>query len=115
MTNHVTLRIIPGRIDTAAWRAVYEETLVLLKQFPFYMVVSGPGGVFCAARAAHQSRLQLKDCGGWSLDGDLYCGTYQRGFLLFDNIEYYCTHCSKSMKTSRTCWTTHVTCTVWYD
>lgn len=90
MTNHVTLRIIPGRIDPSAWRAAYEETLVLLKQFPFYMVVSGPGGVFCAARAAHQSRLQLKDCGGWSLDGDLYCGPYQRGFLLFDNIEYYC-------------------------
>ena len=90
MPASITLNIQPHRIDSSQWKAVYEETLLLLPHCPFMDSYRPEDSKhYYACRTRHRENLFGCGCGGWQVHGDLISGRQMPSCCLYDDIEYY--------------------------
>lgn len=84
----LNLSIVPDRISSEEWFAVYQETLILLEKFPFLDSVKAGNGYCYAAQSAHRENV-LEDYAGWCVVGDMHNGSHMESFFLISDIGYY--------------------------
>jgi hypothetical protein len=86
--TYISLSILPKNISNSDWEDVYEESLKLVKSFPFAHVEEREYWGFKVPVYAHANEKIIPER-HWAIMGDLHSKQYAETFRLYKDLEKY--------------------------